>query len=399
MIPVVAVFIDGLKPESIGHMEFLNSLKKARIRTELGAYSSVCDASIYTGVFPNKHLCWFVWKYSPNTSPFKILNRMGISQLPHNIYSKYLCHKACLWSNNASNPGIFVYPFLVDLPMKHWAYFDTDIKKPWEKPDLYNGYPNLFELFRLNRTEYEVIGTRQKDLPDSSEVVKKYPLTKDKVFVNYFLGDIDHLSHKYGQNSYKTIGRLKLIDKILEEKYKEIKKMIKDFYFIVFSDHGHGEVESIINLEENFKKEGVKLGNYIHFVDSNYARFWFYDSNEETEVRKGLSELEDKGCILTKEDLHKYNINMPDNRYGDLIFYLDKPYVFFSRKISALGRKVSPPVSTHGYLPDYPDSDAVFISNNKLKKDKMHLQDIAPSLLQALDLEIPKYMDGKPIWK
>ncbi|MEM2780621.1 MAG: hypothetical protein QW791_07135, partial [Candidatus Bathyarchaeia archaeon] len=62
-------------------------------------------------------------------------------------------------------------------------------------------------------------------------------------------------------------------------------------------------------------------------------------------------------------------------------------------------KKVERPVSMHGYLPDYPDSDGVFISNMRLKKDRMILQDIAPSILQALGLETPKYIDGEPVWK
>ena len=399
MTPVLAVFIDALKPESVEHMEFLKTLYKARVKTELGAYSSACDASIYTGVFINKHLCWFVWKYSPNTSPFKVLGKIGINRFPHNVYSKYLCYKACLLLSGAENPGIFGSPFIMDLRMKDWTYFDTDIKKMPQKPSYYNGYPNLFEIFRLKRIRWEDIGSRPKDLPDSSKVVKLHRLKKDVMFLHYFIGDIDHLSHKYGQDNPKTIERLRTIDKILQEKYTEFKKMFNDFYFMVFSDHGHSEVKKIINLEEIFKSRGKNLHDYIHFIDSNYARFWFRNSREEKEVREVLSELDDKGLILSKEHFKKYHVEMPDNRYGDLIFYLDKPNIFFGREIHALGRKVTAPVSMHGYLPDYPDSDAVFVSNKRLKKDKMILQDIAPSILQALGLEIPDYMDGEPVWK
>lgn len=399
MIPVLAVFIDGLKPESIKYMEFLSSLEKARIKTELGAYSSACDASIYTGVFLNKHLCWFTWKYSPDTSPFKVLNKAGIVSLPHNIYSKYLCYKACLKLSHATNPAIFGFSVFESFPLKLWAYFDTDIKEPWEKPQHYNGYPNLFELLRSKRVRYEIVGTRPEDLPDSSGVVKRHHPDRDKVFLNYFIGDIDHLSHSHGQGSPEVVERLRMIDGILEEKYAEFHRVFQDFYFLVFSDHGHSEVKSAVNLEEVFKKRGRKLQNYVHFVDSNYARFWFRSSKEEEHVRETLSELEDRGFILTKEYFERYHAEMPDNRYGDLIFYLDKPNVFFGGEISALGRKLKAPVSMHGYLPDYPDSDAVLISNRKLRKDQFILQDITPSILQALGLEIPSYMDGAPVWE
>ena len=128
MMPVLAVFIDGLKPESVGHMEFLSTLYKARIRTELGAYSPVCDTSIYTGIFPEKHLIWFTWKYSPKSSPFRILKKLGVAYLPHNIYSKYICYKACLRLHHAINPVIFGFTVFASFPMRYWTCFDTDIK-------------------------------------------------------------------------------------------------------------------------------------------------------------------------------------------------------------------------------------------------------------------------------
>ncbi|MEM5867472.1 MAG: alkaline phosphatase family protein [Candidatus Aenigmatarchaeota archaeon] len=400
-MPIVAVFVDGLKPESLEHMEFLNTLYHVRVKTELGAYSPVCHTSIYTGVFPNKHLCWFTWKYSPESSPFQILNRIGVSHFPHNIYSQYLCYKICLMRSDAANPFIFGFSVFTEIPMKYWCYFDTDIKRPFTEPNFYNRYPNLFELLRLNEVKYEVIGTTKRDQPFSSESVKKHELKKDIVFTLYFIGDIDPLSHSFCQDSEVCVKRLKLIDKIMEEKYRDSQKIFKSFYFIVFSDHGHSEVKNTINLREIFRRRNRDLARYIHFTDSNYARFWFRNSKEEEDVRKVLYELEEDGLgfILTEKHFNRYHVDMPDNRYGDIIFYLDKPNVFMGKEISALGKKVERPVSMHGYLPDYPDSDGVFISNMRLKKDRMILQDIAPSILQALGLETPKYIDGEPVWK
>jgi len=55
---LLSVFIDGLKPDSIEYMPFLNSIgHKARIETQLG-YSVTCHANIYTGVWPDKHRLW-----------------------------------------------------------------------------------------------------------------------------------------------------------------------------------------------------------------------------------------------------------------------------------------------------------------------------------------------------
>ncbi|MEM2191917.1 MAG: alkaline phosphatase family protein, partial [Archaeoglobaceae archaeon] len=391
---LVVFFIDGLRPESVEQMEFLNSFEnRARIKTELGAYSPVCHASIYTGVFPNKHLCWFTWKYSPKSSPFQILNKIRVSSLPHNIYSKYLCYKICLMGAGATNPFIYGFSVFNQIPMKYWSNFDTEIKKSFTEPNYYNGYPNIFEIFRLNRISYEVIGTNKRNQPFSSESVEKHKVKKDVSFILYFISDVDFLSHSFGQDSEICVKRLKFIDRVIEDKYRALQKIFKEFCFIVFSDHGHDEVKRTVNLREIFSKNNKELSSYVHFVDSNYARFWFQNSKDEENVRKILYKLEDEGFgfILTEEHFNRYHVKMPDNGYGDLIFYLDKPYVFWENKISAFGKKVEIPRSTHGYLPEYPESDAVFISNLELKKDRILLQDIAPSILQALDIRIPEY--------
>ena len=398
MIPVFTVFIDGLKPESVEHMEFLNTFSdKVRIKTELGAYSPVCHASMYTGVFPDKHLYWFTWKYSPNTSPFNLLKKIGLYRFPHNVYSKYLCYKTSLFLNHVTNPFVFGFTTFANYPLELWNYFDTEMKKPFTEPNSLNGYPNVFLILKTNNIEYETVGT---DMSKSLKVIQNYSLKTVKPWTYLFIGDIDPLSHRYGQDSPETIERLKTIDKILGDRYKEFEKRFDDFYFMVFSDHGHAKVENTVNLKSIFRENSKKLEDYIHFLDANYARFWFRNEKERKEVEKTLSMINDKGFILTEECMKGYHVDMPDNRYGDLIFYLDKPNVFKGGEISVLGRKaVKAPVSMHGYLPDYSDSDAVIISNKGLKKTQITLEDITPSILHAFDLEIPDYMNGGVIWK
>ena len=93
MKPVLSFFFDALKPDSLQYMPFLNSLAhKRRMRSELG-HSVTCHPSMYSGVHPNKHLQWFVWKYDPATSPFawtRIFKHLGLLD---NVGSRYFLHK------------------------------------------------------------------------------------------------------------------------------------------------------------------------------------------------------------------------------------------------------------------------------------------------------------------
>ena len=398
---VLTVFIDGLKPESTEYMPFLNTLNKRRIKTELG-YSNPCHASMYSGVYPNKHLIWFIWKYSPGTSPFKWLKKIRINILPHNIYTKYICYKITnfFYKNNTSAFGL---PFLWYMPITHWSYFDVVENKFWDEPNFLEKYPTIFEILKNNNIDYENIGLMKGALNKSTELIKNHNFDRIKPWTYLFIGDIDPLSHEYGQNSFEVKTKLKEIDDILAKIYNTYEKQFGDFCFMLFSDHGHIMIKDKVNLYSFFRSQDSSLKDYIHFIDSNYARFWFRNEKERREVSRILSNMDDKGFILTEDDLKRYNVDMPDNRYGDLIFYLDVPYVFDQGNIFVMGKERSDTgkyISFHGYLPDHPDSDGVFISNKEVVNDShIKLEDIVPSILYRFNLRIPDYVDGKVIWK
>ncbi len=396
MKPVITVFIDGLKADSIKHMPFLSSLdSQRRIKTELG-YSNPSHSSMYSGVYPSKHLNWFVWRYSPETSPFKWLK--GLSLFPHNIYTKFACYKmATIFIRG--NTSLYGVPFLWWLPLKDWGYFDVNEKKFWSEPNFIPDYPTIFDMLGANHVPYEVVGMVKGQTHLALKLIEQHPFAEIKPWTYLFIGDIDELSHQYGQESAQTRERLSQIDRILGQKYRLFEKKLGDFYFMLFSDHGHMEVREGINLTSVFASRGRNINDYIHFIDANYARFWFRNKQEERQVKDILSGIKE-GFVLTEEYLQKYHVAMSDNRYGDLIFYLDAPYVFTHGPVSVLGKQRGLlPVSMHGYLPEHREMDGVFVSNQKLAEDSyLRLVDITPSILHALDLPIPDHVDGKVIW-
>ena len=104
---LLTVFLDGIKTESLEFMPFLNSLREKRtIRTDLG-YSVTCHASMYTGVYPEKHKIWFYWLKNAKNSPYRWLKESGIDKIPDNDFVKYLVYTAAKHtSSNSSRKGI-----------------------------------------------------------------------------------------------------------------------------------------------------------------------------------------------------------------------------------------------------------------------------------------------------
>lgn len=389
---VLTVFIDGLKPESVEeYMPFLNTFDKRRVETDLG-YSVTCHATMYSGVYPNKHLRWFLWKYSPETSPFKWVRRFKLDKV-HSEICNIGSYKLAKFLNR--NTSIYNCPLLWHIPLRYWHYFDIVEKKIWTEKNYLGTYPTIFDILKDSNRPYETVGLVKKGIANSSKGIKSHVFKKSYPWTYLFFGDIDPLSHKYGQDSIQVQEKLREIDRILEKKYELFEKKVDDFYFMLFSDHGHIKIKRKVDLKSIFKSFGEALNDYIYFIDANFARFWFRNEKERSNVLKILSEMSDKGFILTKELLLKYNVNMPDNRYGDLIFYLDAPYQF-SHGVTIAGRRIEgKTVSGHGYIPN----DGVFISNKKINKTTVKLVDILPSILHLLKVPIPAYVDGEVVWE
>lgn len=397
---LLTVFIDGLKPESLEHMPFVNSLSsKRRIRTELG-YSSTCYASMFSGVHPDKHLRWFFWKYSPETSPCKWVRKFKIDKLPHNMYTEQAVYQlARIINKRRISTGEYNLPLLWYVPITGWADLDISETRSWMSSHYLEDYPTVFDILGENKISYEIVGATQQPLSESSKVVAQYHPDKITPFTYFFIGDIDPMSHKYGQGSDVVVQRLKAIDETLKKKYEMFEKTDADFTFMLFSDHGHMTITNKVSLLEFFKSHGENLRDFLYIVDSSYARFWFRSEKEKERVTRIISLMGDMGYVLTEEHLKKNHVNMPDNRYGDLIFYLDSPNIF-THRIKVFGRSLEGTVvSGHGFMPDYPDMDGVFVSNKKVMDcSHVELVDIMPSILDLYGIQAPDYVDGQVFW-
>ena len=391
MTPNITIFLDGLKPDSLKHMPFLASLPyQGRMKTMM-AYSIACHASMYTGVYPNRHLLWFVWQYAPKTSPHRWLRFFPFLPALNNLPAKYFLTKTARLFYRPE--GFFGLPFIVHLPVKYWNMIDVSEKKFWVEPDYLDTYPTLFDLLRKAEVEFDIAGMVW-GASKTADAVESYQFNDIKPWSYLFFGDVDGLSHQYTQESEHTISELKRFDGIIDKVVTDLKKKTGEVSILAFSDHGHIKVERKVDLYRHFKQCGDNLNRYLHIIDANYLRLWFENSAQENNIRKILMHLEG-GYILEENLLRKYHVLMPDNRYGQLIFYLDAPLVF-SKTIWGWSRTVE---SMHGYAPDHDEMDGFIASSIPFDTSTpCQLVDIMPSILSAIGLPVPEGLDGRSIW-
>lgn len=391
--PVLAVFIDGLRPDAVERMPYVASLGAARrMRTELG-YSITCYPSMFTGTRPEVHHSWFIWQRSPRTSPFRWLRWFGLHGLPDSPYVKYpLWRLTHVW---ARNPAFFSVPFPAFVPLRHWPQFDVSEKRFWDQ-DGWMPAPSIFERFRAAGIDAKVFGMDHTAHESRHNLMRHDPVFGDVTLL--FFGDVDHVSHRHGQDSAEATQVLREVDAAIERWHKAAVEAGHAPRFLLWSDHGHSRIERKVDPYAVFASQGLDLRAMVHMIDANYIRFWPRDDDERARIEEIVSHLGD-GFVIDDERAERYSVRMPDDRYGALIYYLDPPQAFDKGTLRILGRDYrNEDVSTHGYRPDLPEADATLLTDQRLRQPRPILQDIAATLLLHYGLPLADDNAGRSLW-
>lgn len=387
---VLLFFMDGVKYDMMkNHMPFLSSLNSMPLMSEFG-YSCACHATMYTSRYIDEHQTWFIWKRGDN-SPYK-----WIDYVPGLKYLNFLPLKLVLGkitrklSRNTSYSGVSC---LVNLPLKYWSLFETCDNVMWNDPEWKSEFPNLFTIMNDKKVKNRVIalhrGTKADDV-FKEECQVDY---QNDEFVYFFIGYTDNVMHIYGENGKEAQEYLRKVDALIQQSYEKAKAFHEDVTVIAYSDHGHIDLEEpYIDINNYFKPEGLKVNNYIHLIESNYARFWFRNNQERKEVKCVIDKMVNKGLgfVLDDEYQKKYHLNVNPQEHGELIFYLVAPHEF-TKTIWGFGHSVK---SGHGFEPILPEHYGIFCSNKHLASDRKfaHLTDVLPSVMEQIGVSRSEYV-------
>ena len=352
------------------------------------------EYSMLSGCLPLKHNVWS-WYYMKKGSfsrikyikpILKFLEKSGFKNFARNIADVYINLIRFLQGKNRflktnKIPFDLLEKFEITVDKMHFDHNPLPV-------------PTLFDILRKNRIKYvgmefPVFSNNKKTgfyfTKDESKQIRKAINLLDKYDVVYLhVWNLDGIEHKYGLHSKEALKYLRLIDKELE---KEISG--KDINLIIFSDHGGCEVIRTRNIKEIFKNYDAD-----YFIGSTMAQIWFRkpDKKIKEELKK---ELKNKGYLVYDESNIKKELFIPYRRefVGDLMAAV-KPHEQIYPDFFRENDKVK---SMHGYTEKVPELDGVFVMNGfgKGKIKEMSLYDIAPTILKAMKINIPRIWDGK----
>lgn len=304
-------------------------------------------AAMLTGKYPSEtgHFTWY--RYSPETSPFTWLTPFGsLRALPRFRYYDPFKVTIRLVSRLITHGK---YPDPAHIPLDLLPLFERVSPDMLKESTLISlcqasGKSCLDLMFN-----FDFIGSKScEDLTNHARNTIENGTPRDLYLIH--IGDLDILGHKYGPRPAAFHSRLLQIDSCIEGLHRSASEHGYKCNFVIASDHGMYNIIDALNVEVPLRSLNLKLHeDYLYFLDSTVARFWYFNEKARQRITQMLSSLP-HGHLLTHEEEKEHHIPFEDNSYGDLFFWADKGYIFFPNFFQSSQRNL--PLGMHGYLDD-----------------------------------------------
>jgi predicted AlkP superfamily pyrophosphatase or phosphodiesterase len=360
-MPMLSIFvlIDALGWKYLEDREFLNDILPYRVpvKTILG-FSSGAIPTILTGIPPSATGHWNLFYYDPKGSPFWWLRPFHF--LPDRVLDNRYTRKIIkeLGRRVLGMGPLFdcsVSPALLD----KFNYV--------EKRNIYDpgGIPGSCSIF--DSLEQQGIAHR----------IYSYHELRDAQILDHALGDIragkasfyflylsemDMFLHMHCNEPAEIEKQLKFYDDGLRGIFQAARRMDPEASMTVISDHGMTPIRHHHDLLETITGLGLRMpDDYLVVYDSTMARFWFFNERAKQSVQTCLKNLA-CGRIVPDDELRQLGVFFEDRRFGELVFLFHPAWILSKSDFNGTGWM---PKGMHGYHPDDPYSDAIFLSSKE----------------------------------
>ncbi len=353
---LILYFADGFAWQYTGQRDFMPGFWDQRrpLRTLLG-YSSTVMPAIVSGHLPRETGIWTEYFFDPRDP--SALQRFA--SRPRTALLRPLIDLwRLVWFRITRKLG-YSAEHRLRLPLEISHLFSRHAIRYDEFPPIALPVPTLADLFseRGLRYEFRYIkgGLREEEL--LSHVRERI----DDVDVFFFYDPaLDGGGHAVGASAEALRGPIDEIERFLERAWKIAEAHSGEAEMMLFSDHGMTDVDATFDLFARL--EGFRLGHdYLVFMDSTFARFWFPSEERRAAVLAALDGV--PGHLLTEQDRRRYGIDFADpSIYGEEVLVADEGVVFHPNYFvpGVLKQRRYPERAMHGYLPEAPSTDGVF---------------------------------------
>jgi predicted AlkP superfamily pyrophosphatase or phosphodiesterase len=362
-------------------------------------------SGIFTGTYPDVHGSYTMFTYEPESSPYALLRPLAkisdIIEFHDDVDSavrRFIAQPLIDRYSDANNAPVARIPYDI-LPSMSVS---EGIDAIYEDGAL--GAESVFDVIRdkeisFNYAVYPDV-TSDEELTTYlvEEMEKGAP---DDFYLGQFIAS-DRDVHKAGVDSNERMQIIQEIDGQIERIRRACEANLDSYNFCVIGDHGMMEVDTYLDLyskvTNHASKAGLSLGkDYLLFLDSTLARFWFFNDESERVLTEFTHEfLSNHGTIIDESMAADRRIPT-ERRYGDLLWEADPgtliypDYFHETEKYNAMHGYDSAIDQMKGFAvvtgPDVP--------NRTL--DEVELIDICPTLSSLLDVDPPNKNEGESV--
>ncbi|MFC2075952.1 alkaline phosphatase family protein [candidate division KSB1 bacterium] len=387
------IILDGFDFQYMQLLRKLPALIRPGLQHELAVPGGFgVRGMLFSGTYPETNGLFTDFFYQPTQSRFRIFRK-----LPESISRRHLpgiVREIASKSIRLLTGRPAYWPDNVNAQRLSWFDLSPNLT-PLGRPACYNGVPDLFTVLKERGIRCIKLSNKKAGrLPALRHYMRNTP--ERPCF--FWLHDVrlDHAGHRYGPDSPETASIVKKLDRDLTQFISECLETIPNLSVLIASDHGMNPVHKKLDLSQLLEKLHLKEGkDYLLFLDSTAARFWFSDGRDGKAARKvsGLLETIEDGTILRKEESKQLHIDFSDNRYGDLTFYVKPGILILPNYFQHVEVK-----GMHGYLKGQSPGIFLLRSDRKhAKKENAELVDVFPTLLNLFDIPSPPSCQGSSL--
>lgn len=317
-------------------------------------YSSACIPSLLTGQPPVGHGHWAMYHRDPRRSVFKpyapfVWLTSGL--LGRNGFTRRMVSRA-LWRR-----GITGYFSLYEVPPTLLRQFDLCQQKNIFGPEAFPGLDTPFDTAVRLGLRRRIWSWDTPELENRRGLEEALRAGQDD-FLLFYSPLLDSVMHAHGTESEATRECLRDFEEFTYRALSMAEEQYRDVRLLVFGDHGMADVNGQSDLLTSLESLGYRMpSDWLYFVDSTMARFWFFKPGIREAVRELLA-AHPGGRFVEDQECERLGILFPDRRYGELFFLANAGHLFVP---SFMGRTA--PKAMHGYHPQDVDSDTILLGN------------------------------------
>ena len=373
----VIALVDALGWEYIRERQFLDDVLPYRtsLQTVLG-FSSGAIPTILTGLMPERHGHWNLFYYDPQRSPFWWLK--AFNWLPNRVLDNRYGRKIL---KELGRRILSLGPtFECCVSPRLLPYFNFSERRDIYAPKGIENAPSLFDELEREGRSYRVYTYHQCSDAEILRRARRDIAESEATLFFLYLCEVDGFLHMHCKEPEAIDQKLQWYDEQLREVFDVARKRDSEASLMVCSDHGMTPVTRHADLAGEVTKLGLRMPqDYLAVYDSTMARFWFFNDVARERVTARMQSLP-CGSVLSRQELDKFGLHFPDDRYGELIFLLNPGWIVAESDFNGKGWF---PEGMHGYHPDDSYSDAIFLSSEKPSQPMHTIADVYYSVRSA----------------